>query len=346
MNDILLIGGGGFIGSNLSHHLETVLGKTCRILDLSSDKLALKYGQTPRGFERADLAADKDRIAAAIAEADCVLNLAAEVLPKRFVTDPLQVVETNLFDGLFVIDQCVRHKKPLVHFSTCEVYGKSGGSDRPFSEETTDCILGPIANQRWIYANAKQLLDRIIHAHGVNDRLDYVVLRPFNFVGPLMDWLYDGPASGQARVVPSFMASLLFDRPIRLVDGGHSRRSFTFIDDAVAAIALIIAQFGTLNRQIVNIGNPANETSMRALGRLMADLYTGEFGGDWTAGFEEVTGADFYGPGYEDCDRRIPDIRKLEALGWAPSCDLEETARRSMAFFIDRRESLRRPVPA
>lgn len=346
MRNLLLIGGGGFIGSNLAYHLESHHGLSCLVADRDGRKLALRFGDRPFGFREIDIADDKAALDRLIAEADLVVNLAAEVLPKRFVQSPLQVVQTNLFDALDTIARCVAHRRPLLHFSTCEVYGKTGGSAQAFSEDSSDCILGPIVNQRWIYANVKQLTDRIIHAHGRQGELDYVVLRPFNFIGPLMDWLYDGAGGeGQARVVPSFMADLIFDRPIRLVDGGASRRSFTFIEDAVAAIATVVANFDTLRNQIVNIGNPANEATIRELAVLMRDLYREDFGGRWTAELVEVSGRDYYGPGYEDCDRRIPDIAKLTRLGWAPRHDLEETLRRTMAYFIDNRAALTVSAP-
>ena len=343
MQNLLLIGGGGFIGSNLAYHLESVRGLTCLVADRDSRKLALRYGDRPFAFEKIDIARDKPALDRLIAEADGVINLAAEVLPKRFVESPLQVVQTNLFDTLDTVERCITHRRPLIHFSTCEVYGKSGGSDQAFTEDGTDCILGPIVKQRWIYANVKQLTDRIIHAHGQNGALDYVILRPFNFIGPLMDWLYDDAAGdGQARVVPSFMADLIFDRPIQLVGGGASRRSFTFIGDAVEAIATVLSNVDEMRNQIVNIGNPSNETTIRDLALLMRDLYRDQFGGAWRAELQEVSGQDFYGPGYEDCDRRIPDIAKLSGLGWAPRHGLEETLRQTMAYFIDNKAALTR----
>jgi UDP-apiose/xylose synthase len=116
------------------------------------------------------------------------VNLVTHVLPKCFIGAPLDVVQLNLYDCMNVIRACIRQKKRLLHFSTCEVYGKTGERSVSFEEDQSDCILGPVANHRWIYSNAKQLLDRIIHAHGLRGDLEYTIVRSFNFVGPMMDW--------------------------------------------------------------------------------------------------------------------------------------------------------------
>ena len=186
-----------------------------------------------------------------------VVNLAAKVRPGMFLLKPLEIVDVNFFPSIAIIEACVRYKKFLLHFSTSEVYGKTGGNTKPFREDETDCILGPVANHRWIYSNAKQLIDRIIHAHGLNGALDYVIVRPFNFVGPLMDdvvphWTReDNP-----RVMANFMSALIYNRPMKLVNGGRSRRCFTYIEDAVTALELLIRRRREISRQIVNIGKP------------------------------------------------------------------------------------------
>lgn len=99
-----------------------------------------------------------------------MIDLVAYANPIIYLERPLEVVELNLFDNLKIVDYCVEYQLPLIQFSTCEIYGKTGGSTAPFSEDTTDLILGPVANHRWIYSCAKQLLERIIHARGLRGR--------------------------------------------------------------------------------------------------------------------------------------------------------------------------------
>ena len=250
-------------------------------------------------------------------------------------------MQLNFFDSLKVVDACVRHGKRLIHFSTSKVYGKSGGSEVPFREDDTDCILGPIVNHRWIYSNAKQLLDRIIHAHGLRDELSFTIIRPFNFVGPLMDKLMtDREGDENPRVFAHFMSALLYRRPFNLVNGGHSKRCFTYIGDAVEALELVLRHPGAVHNQIVNIGNPANETSFRDLAKLMLGIYRREFDANADNQLVDVSGEDFCGPGYEDCDRRVPDISKMKALGWQPRAGLEQTFALSMRYFYENRPAI------
>jgi UDP-apiose/xylose synthase len=341
MVSVALLGGGGFVGSNLARFLASREGYEVNSFDLNEDKLRLRFENETYRFERLDVsgpAANLDRV---IAEADIVVNLAAHVRPSMFLQRPLDVVDLNFFPSIAIVESCIRHGKFLLHFSTSEVYGKTGGSEAPFREDESDCILGPVANHRWIYSNAKQLLDRIIHAHGQTGALDYVIVRPFNFVGPLMDdvvprWTpEDNP-----RVLANFMSALIYDRPLKLVNGGRSRRCFTYIDDAVSALELLIRRRTEVSRQIVNIGNPDNETTIADLATRLIRIYQAHCDPSAAGRVEDVSGDEFYGPGYEDCDRRVPDIGKMKRLGWSPRYDLDETFTRSAIYFYRNRQRL------
>ena len=131
---------------------------------------------------------------------------------------------------------CVKYDKHLVHFSTCEVYGRTLASyGLPMSDEknyvldedTTPMIMGPVSAQRWCYACAKQLVERLIYAHGTENNLKFTIVRPYNWIGPRMDYVpgVDGKDDGQPRVLASFMTALMKGEPIVLVNGGEVRRA-------------------------------------------------------------------------------------------------------------------------
>lgn len=331
---ITLFGASGFIGSNLAVRLTESGQHQMTLCDVDDAKLRLRFENTPFSYEKVDISTDTKRVDSLVAESDLVFDLAAFVHPAMFVTKPLDVVRLNFFDCLNVIQACVRHKKRLIHFSTSEVYGKTGGSDAPFNENETDLILGPIQNQRWIYSCAKQLLDRMIYAYGEEHGLNYTLIRPFNFVGPLMDkYSKVWDRTDNPRVFANFMSALVYDRPLQLVDGGMNRRCFTYIDDAVSALEAVVAHPDEMNRQIVNVGNPRNESTIADLARKMADLYVQHFDSSARPTIESVSSGSFYGKGYEDCDRRMPDISKLRSIGWEPQYGLDETLFKSMDYF-------------
>lgn len=345
MPSVALIGGSGFIGSHLARHLSSA-GYEVAAFDLGDEKLRLRFANDDYRFERLDIRTDADILDRVVAAADVVVNLAAHVRPSSFLRRPLEVVDLNYTSSLEVVNACIRHRRFLVHFSTSEVYGKANGSSEPFREDTTDCTFGSIRNHRWIYATAKQLLDRIIHAHGLAGALEYVIVRPFNVIGPLMDdvvphWTReDNP-----RVLANFMSALVYGRPLQLVNGGRSRRCFTYIDDAVAAIELLIRRRRETSHEIFNIGNPANETTIADFAVLLADIYRTHCDPTAAIEIESIPAEDFYGPGYEDCDRRLPDVTKLARLGWSPRFDLRETLKRSAIYFHENRARLEAILP-
>lgn len=340
---VALFGGGGFVGSNLAARLAVNNAYQPRVYDTDARKLALATEEADAIFVNCDITTDAAQVEAAVAEADVVVSLAAYVQPKRFLQRPLDVIDLNFTAAIGIVDACRRHNKRLIHFSTSEVYGKTGGRDAPFREDETDCILGPVANHRWIYSCAKQLLDRIIHAHGLNGDLDYTLIRPFNFVGPLMDWL--GASDDQPRVFASFLTALEAGAPLPLVDGGRSLRCFTSIDDAVAAIVAILNHPEAAKNQIFNVGNPANETTIAEFAARLTRIYGEAVGRNVPLRTESVASAAFYGPGYEDCDRRLPDITKIMGLGWAPQDDLDAALRKGVRFALDHRAALEALAP-
>ena len=143
---------------------------------------------------------------------------------------------------------CAKYKKRIVQFSTCEVYGITAAQcvgkgpmelPCPFAEDTTPLIMGPVNEQRWIYACAKQLLERVLHAYGLQEGLNWTVIRPFNFVGERIDYLPSEKA-GCPRLFSHLIDSLLYGHPIRLVDGGKALRGYTHISEAVECIMRIL----------------------------------------------------------------------------------------------------------
>jgi len=330
-----LLGGGGFIGSHLVKRLAGDGGYRAVCLDISEEKLKKIVPAGGYEFHACDIRRDNSPAEEIIEQADIVVDLIAYATPSLYLEMPIEVVKLNFFENLKIAESCMRSRKPLVQFSTCEVYGKSGGKSEPFNEDKTDIIMGPVCKQRWIYSCAKQLLERMLYAWGEEGSLDYLIIRPFNFIGPEMDYVVtEEEVQGKPRVFPEFISALLFNRPMKLVDGGSSRRTFTHIDDAVEGIVLCLKQFDNFRNQIVNVGNPENEISIRDLAHLMRDIYEKLGGEKSLSQIKEVTGAQYYGPGYDDCDRRIPDITKLSKAGWKPRYGLHDTMADIIGYYL------------
>jgi len=224
----------------------------------------------------------------------------------------------------------VRHRKRIIFPSTSEVYGMC--ADAEFDPENSPLVLGPINKPRWIYACAKQLMDRVIHAYAMQEGLDYTLFRPFNWIGSGLDSI-NTAKEGSSRVITQFLGHIVRGEAIKLVDGGTQKRAFTYVDDGIAALLKIIRNDGGIaTGKIYNIGNPANNFSVRELARMMLDLaltYPEYRDSAARVKIVETTSADYYGKGYQDVQNRVPNIANTCAdLDWMPMVPMDEALKR------------------
>jgi UDP-apiose/xylose synthase len=192
------------------------------------------------------------------------------------------------------------------------------------------------------------LFERYVLAHHLESQLPFTMIRPYNWFGPRMDFIPGRDGEGIPRVLACFMTALLEGSPMYLVDGGAAYRTVTYIEDAVEGLMRILEQPERSQNQIFNIGNRLGEIAIRDLAFLMRDV-AAEITGrtDFRDHpIEEVPGEVFYGAGYEDCDRRVPDMHKAEALlGWKAKTSLRETLRITMEYYFDAYGGSRDPAP-
>ncbi|KAF8396478.1 hypothetical protein HHK36_018101 [Tetracentron sinense] len=384
---ICMIGAGGFIGSHLCEKLMAETLHKVFAVDVYSDKIKhlLEPSTLPWAdriqFHRINIKHDS-RLEGLIKMADLTINLAAICTPADYNTRPLDTIYSNFIDALPVVKYCSENNKRLIHFSTCEVYGKTIGSflptDHPLrqdpdfyvlKEDVSPCIFGSIEKQRWSYACAKQLIERLIYAEGAENGLEFTIVRPFNWIGPRMDFIpgIDGPSEGVPRVLACFsnvstitaitptsilvmhfftnnlnvptpdplrLQNLLRGEPLKLVDGGQSQRTFIYIKDAIEAVFLMIENPARANGQIFNVGNPNNEVTVKQLAEMMTEVYS-KVSGEPTLEVPtvDVSSKEFYGEGYDDSDKRIPDMTIInKQLGWNPKTSLWDLLESTLTY--------------
>jgi UDP-4-amino-4-deoxy-L-arabinose formyltransferase/UDP-glucuronic acid dehydrogenase (UDP-4-keto-hexauronic acid decarboxylating) len=207
-----------------------------------------------------------------------------------------------------------------------------------FDEDNSKLILGPIRMQRWIYSCSKQLLDRVIWAYGQNEGLEFTLFRPFNWIGPRLDSL-SSARIGSSRAITQLILNLVEGTPIKLIDGGNQKRCFTDVSDGIECLYRIIEnKDGVCTGQIINIGNPDNEASIKDLAEMLVAKFEqhpmrSKF--PPFAGFHETESRSYYGNGYQDVEHRKPSIRNAQRLvKWTPTIGLEQSVERTLDFFL------------
>jgi len=330
MKRVLILGVNGFIGHHLSQRIVAATDWEIYGMDMQTDRIADLLAERRFHFFEGDITINREWIEYHVKKCDVVLPLVAIATPATYVREPLRVFELDFEANLPIVRACVRYKKRIVFPSTSEVYGMS--RDAQFDPEASELVLGPINKPRWIYACAKQLMDRVIHAYGMQENLDYTLFRPFNWIGAGLDNI-NTPKEGSSRVITQFLGHIVRGEPIKLVDGGTQKRAFTYIDDGISALMKIIAnRDGVATGQIYNIGNPANNWSVRDLAQKMVELartYPEYADNASRVTLVETTSQDYYGRGYQDVQNRVPKIDNTCAdLDWKPVVAMEDALTR------------------
>ena len=306
---VLITGGAGFIGSHLAEELLRG-GHTVHALDdLSTGSIAnIRHLRDRPGFGYTiDSCHDNRVVAELVDDADYVFHLAAAVGVQLIVDSPVRTLETNVHCTEIVLAQANKKHKPVFIASTSEVYGKS--SNIPFAEDG-DIVMGATTRGRWAYACSKALDEFLAIAYHRERQLPIVVGRLFNTVGPRQTGRY-------GMVVPTFVRQALASQPITVYGSGEQQRCFCHVRDVVRALA-DVATRDDLYGQVLNIGS-TEEISMMQLAERVREATQSE------SEIVLVPYSEAYGEGFEDMPRRVPDLTRIQnALGWAPTADLDE----------------------
>jgi nucleoside-diphosphate-sugar epimerase len=338
---VLILGVNGFIGNALTRRILGTTGWEVYGLDVGSDRITEFLDDQRFRFLEGDIAINREWIEYHIKKCDVVLPLVAIATPATYVKNPLSVFELDFEENLRIVKMAAKYGKRVVFPSTSEVYGMC--PDREFDEDSSPLVYGPIRKERWIYSASKQLLDRVIWAMGNASGLRFTLFRPFNWYGPHLDDV-DAPKEGSSRVLTQFLHNILYGVPIQLVDGGHQRRCFTFIEDGIDGLMkILVNENGCADGQIFNIGNPAADLSIRELAHLLLEAvgtYPEFAPRARDAKMVEVSSSDYYGENYQDITVRVPSIRKAkERLGWAPATDFPTGLKRTLDFYLTGRST-------
>lgn len=304
---ILVTGGAGFIGSHLCERLIKD-GHTVAAIDNFSTGRAsnLAHLEGVDGFKLVEGSIlDSQILTPLINDADYVFHLAAAVGVFNIVNNPLVSLLTNIRGTENVLEAAYLTKTPVFLTSSSEVYGKNISDSL---KESDDRILGSPVTLRWSYSEAKAIDESLAYAYFVEKQLETRIVRFFNTVGPRQLGAY-------GMVVPRFVKSAITNEPITIYGDGTQTRCFAHVYDVIDAVIAIAFSENTIGK-VINIGNDF-EISINGLAQKIITE---------TASNSEIIYVSYeeaYGDGFEDMERRVPNIDLINQLvGWKPKRDL------------------------
>ena len=313
----LITGGAGFIGSYLAEALLARGDSVSIIDDLSTGAISnIRHLKTNARFSYTlDTVMNEAVLAELIDECDTVVHLAAAVGVQLIVQSPVRTIETNVAGTEVVLKWAAKKGKQVLIASTSEVYGKS--AQLPF-RENDDLLLGSSSMSRWSYACSKLLDEFLALAYYKERDLPVIIVRIFNTVGPRQSGRY-------GMVIPRFVRAALRHEPLQVYGDGQQRRCFTHVSDTVAAIMDLLDNAAAIG-EIVNIGSH-NEITIEGLARRVIEL------AESNSPLVFVPYDQAYESGFEDMQRRVPSIEKLQQLtGYVPTFDLDGILRSVITF--------------
>jgi UDP-glucose 4-epimerase len=298
---VLVTGGAGFIGSHLADAL-IARGDQVVALDNFSTGSTSNIKHIIKDFEIIDGdIRNSELINDTIKDVDLIFHMAAALGVNTILESPLESISTNITGSEVVLNAAATHKKRILIASTSEIYGKN--PKQPLNE-TDDRVVGSPQKIRWSYSDAKAIEEAMAFSLNQEKGLKITTARLFNTVGPRQSAHY-------GMVVPRFVRSALKNEPISIYGDGTQSRVFCHVYDAIEALLALVGTDKTVN-EVYNVGG-TGEITIKEL----ADTVIKETNSQSSIEFIPYEKA--YAPGFEDMQRRVPDISKIkQELGWAP----------------------------
>ena len=305
----LVTGGAGFIGSHLTDALLKRGDQVCVIDDLSTgsmENVTRFSDHAAYRFIRGSII-DAPELDELVADADCVIHLAAAVGVELVVHDPVRTILTNVSGSERVLTLAAQGKKRCILASTSEVYGKSM---KPQFAETDDLLIGAPTHSRWSYACSKLLDEFLLMAYCRDQGLRGTVVRFFNTVGPRQTGRY-------GMVIPRFVSAALKGEDLKVYGSGEQTRCFCHVADVVRALLLLADEERAVG-EIFNIGSSHIITIRELAQEIIRELNS-------TSGIEMIPYEKAYTNGFEDMLHRAPDCAKIKELcAWQAEIPLKQ----------------------
>ena len=303
----LITGGAGFIGSSLAENLVHGDNEIYILDNLSTGSASnLSNIKESLSFFQGNIL-DHDLVNKLVSECDYVIHFAAALGVFNIINRPLESLQTNLKGTENVLESANKYRRPILLASTSEIYGKN--NKVPLSEDD-DRVIGHPLKSRWSYSEAKAIDESLAYFYYLNNELPIRIVRFFNTVGPRQVGNY-------GMVVPRFVTAALRNEPLQVYGSGEQIRCFCHVDDAVSAVLQIMESESAIG-QVFNVGNDHQISIINLANRII----------EITSSKSQIMMVPYsiaYPVGFEDIQRRVPDISKIKkSIGWAPQIGLDQ----------------------
>jgi UDP-glucose 4-epimerase len=305
----LVTGGAGFIGSHLCERLLTEGHHVLAVDNLSTGSyrnIADLKRNSNFSFFVGDIR-DTAFLDDLVQRSDVIFHLAAAVGVRLIIDQPVETFESNILGSHTVLSSASKYNRKILITSTSEVYGKS---PKEVFSENDDSVLGASSKKRWSYACSKLADEFLALAFHEEKGLPVIIVRLFNTVGPRQTGRY-------GMVVPTFVRQALRGDSITVYGSGTQSRCFVHVQEVVTALIKLMQEEQAVG-QVINLGSN-QEVGIAELARLVKEM-TQSSSKIVTIPYDRA-----YQPGFEDIERRVPDIARARSLiGFEPRYGIRE----------------------
>lgn len=324
MKRYFITGGCGFIGSHLVEEIIKSNNQVTVIDNLITGSIRNieNFKSNPNFRYDIDSIFNESKVTEYVDWADYVIHLAASVGVRKIVENPVETIENNVHGTEIILKHAAKKGRPVFIASSSEVYGK--GVKIPFSEDD-DILLGPTIKSRWSYACSKAVDEFLALSYFREKKLPVIIGRLFNTVGPRQVGFY-------GMVIPRFVMQALSNQDITVYGNGSQTRCFCSVKDVVRAILLLIHNPKCYG-EIFNIGSD-EEISILELAQKIKER---------TQSKSRIVFIDYakaYAEGFEDLERRVPNINKIARfVGFKPQYKLEQILDEVINYYKEQENS-------
>jgi UDP-glucose 4-epimerase len=321
---VLITGGAGFIGSHLSEELINKRHRVIILDNLSTGRLenVVHLDGNPNFELVIGTILNENLVDKLVERCDVIFHLAAAVGVELIVKRPVESLTTNIKGSEIILEMAHRYRKKVLITSTSEIYGKNVNG--PLKEDD-DRILGSPLKTRWSYSTAKAVDEMLAYIYWKEKGVPSIIVRLFNTVGPRQTGAY-------GMVMPRFVSQALRNEPLTVYGTGEQKRCFIHVKDVVDALIKLMEEPRAIG-EVLNIGSQ-EEVSIEQLAKEIIRLTNSK------SKIEYISYDKAYEKGFEDMQRRVPDITKInKLLGFKPTYNLSEIIRDIIKYLRNKKPS-------